>query len=200
MIDAAIAPGSGASGSGVSGPGLPPGTNPDLTKRDFLTLLTGSTVAIGVGAMVWPFVDSMNPARDVLALSSVDVDISPVVEGQGITVVWRGKPVFVRHRTAKEVKDAADAPMSSMKDPETDAARVKAGHDQWLIVVGICTHLGCVPLGNKATDPRGEFGGWFCPCHGSQYDTSGRIRLGPAPKNLLVPTYAFSSDTKIKIG
>ena len=174
--------------------------NPDVTKRDFLKLLTGSAVVIGVGSMVWPFIDSMNPARDVLALSSVDVDLSPVVEGQGITIVWRGKPVFVRHRTPKEVEEAANTPMSAMKDPEADKARVKAGHDQWLIVIGICTHLGCVPLGNKPTDPRGEFGGWFCPCHGSQYDTSGRIRLGPAPKNLAVPAYAFTNDTKIKIG
>ncbi len=174
--------------------------NPDVTKRDFLKLLTGSAVVIGVGSMVWPFIDSMNPARDVLALSSVDVDLSPVVEGQGITIVWRGKPVFVRHRTAKEIEEAANTPLSAMKDPEADKARVKAGHEPWLIVVGICTHLGCVPLGNKPTDPRGEFGGWFCPCHGSQYDTSGRIRLGPAPKNLLVPAYAFTNDTKIKIG
>ena len=176
------------------------GDTTDITKRDFLTLLTGSAVAIGVGAMAWPFVDSMNPARDVLALSSIDVDLGPVAEGQGITVLWRGKPVFVRHRTAKEIKEAEDAPMSALKDPETDKARVKSGHDQWLVVVGICTHLGCVPLGNKPTDPRGEFGGWFCPCHGSQYDTSGRIRLGPAPRNLSVPQYAYTTDTKIKIG
>ncbi|MBV8911779.1 MAG: ubiquinol-cytochrome c reductase iron-sulfur subunit [Acetobacteraceae bacterium] len=173
---------------------------PDVTKRDFLKLLTGSAAAIGTAAIIWPFIDSMNPARDVLALSSIDVDLSPVVEGQAITVVWRGKPVFVRHRTAQEIKEAQDAPMSALKDPQPDSARVKPGHDPWLIVIGICTHLGCVPLGNKPTDPRGQFGGWFCPCHGSQYDTSGRIRLGPAPANLAVPVYAFTSDTKIKIG
>ena len=174
--------------------------NQDVTKRDFLKLLTGSAVAIGAASMVWPFIDSMNPARDVLALSSVDADLSPIVEGQGITIVWRGKPIFLRHRTPKEIKEAVDTPLSAMKDPITDANRVKAGHEQWLVVIGICTHLGCVPLGNKPTDPRGEFGGWFCPCHGSQYDTAGRIRLGPAPANLVLPPYAFTSDTKIKIG
>jgi len=173
---------------------------PDVTKRDFLKLLTGSAAAIGAASLVWPFIDSMEPARDVLALSSIDVDLTPVVEGQAITVVWRGKPTFVRHRTAQEIKEAQDTPMSALKDPQADSARVKAGHDTWLIVIGICTHLGCVPLGNKPTDPRGQFGGWFCPCHGSQYDTSGRIRLGPAPANLAVPPYAFTSDTKIKIG
>jgi ubiquinol-cytochrome c reductase iron-sulfur subunit len=172
----------------------------DVTKRDFLKLLTGSAAAIGAASLVWPFIDSMEPARDTLALSSIDVDLTPVVEGQAITVVWRGKPVFVRHRTAQEIKEAQDTPMSALKDPQPDSARVKAGHDIWLIVIGICTHLGCVPLGNKPTDPRGQFGGWFCPCHGSQYDTSGRIRLGPAPANLALPTYAFTSDTKIKIG
>ncbi len=174
--------------------------NQDVTKRDFLKLLTGSAVVIGAGSMVWPFIDSMNPARDVLALSSVEADLSPVVEGQGITIVWRGKPIFLRHRTPKEIKEAVDTPLSAMKDPIADAARVKAGHEQWLVVIGICTHLGCVPLGNKPTDPRGEFGGWFCPCHGSQYDTAGRIRLGPAPANLVLPPYAFMNDTKIKIG
>ena len=174
--------------------------NEDVTKRDFLKLLTGSAVAIGAASMVWPFVDSMNPARDVLALSSVDADLSSVVEGQGVTIVWRGKPIFLRHRTPAEIKEAVDTPLSAMKDPATDAERVKAGHAQWLILIGICTHLGCVPLGNKSTDPRGEFGGWFCPCHGSQYDTAGRIRLGPAPKNLYLPPYAFTTDTKIKIG
>src|SRR3954469_1529657 len=173
---------------------------PDVTKRDFLKLLTGSAAAIGTASLAWPFIDSMNPARDTLALSSIDVDLSPVVEGQAVTVVWRGKPVFVRHRTAQEIKEAQDTPMSALKDPQKDSDRVKAGHDQWLIVVGICTHLGCVPLGNKPTDPRGEFGGWFCPRHGSQHHPSRRGRLGAAPANLLVPTYAFTGDTKIKIG
>jgi ubiquinol-cytochrome c reductase iron-sulfur subunit len=142
----------------------------------------------------------MNPSRDVLALSTVDIDLSPVVAGQGITVVWQGKPVFVRHRTPEEIKQVQDTPLSQMIDPAPEASRVKEGHEQWAILVGICTHLGCVPLGNKPSDPRGDFGGWFCPCHGSQYDASGRVRHGPAPANLAIPPYAFTSDTKIKIG
>lgn len=176
------------------------GAGQDVTKRDFLKLVAGSAAAVGLGAIAWPFIDSMNPSQDVLALSSVDVDITPIPEGQGITVVWRGKPIFVRHRTPQEIKEAEAVPLSQLADPQTDQARVKAGHDQWLVVVGICTHLGCIPLGNKPTDPRGDYGGWFCPCHGSQYDTSGRVRHGPAPANLAIPPYAFESDSKIKIG
>ena len=172
----------------------------DPTKRDFLTLLTGATAALTVGSLAWPFINSMNPAADVLALSSIEVDLSPVPEGQGVTVVWRGKPVFVRHRTAEEIKTAQGVKPGDMIDPQKDSDRVKAGKEQWLIVTGICTHLGCVPLGNKSSDPRGDFGGWFCPCHGSQYDVSGRVRKGPAPANLPVPLYAFEGDTKIKIG
>ncbi len=173
---------------------------PDLTKRDFLQLVTTAGAVIGAGAIAWPLIDSMNPSADVLALSSVDVDLTPVTEGQGITVVWQGKPIFVRHRTPAEIKSAQDVPLAQLIEPQSDAARTKAGHDQWIILVGICTHLGCVPLGNQPTDPRGEWGGWFCPCHGSQYDTSGRVRHGPAPANLAVPPYAFDSDTKIKVG
>lgn len=172
----------------------------DPTKRDFLKLVTGSAVAIGVGAIVWPFVDSMNPAKDILALSSIEVDLAPVQEGQAITAVWRGKPIFVRNRTADEIKAAEGTPLNQLIDPQPDADRVKAGKEKWLVVIGICTHLGCVPLGNKVTDPRGDYGGWFCPCHGSQYDTSGRVRHGPAPSNLNLPPYAFTGDTKIKIG
>lgn len=167
-------------------------------RRDFLTLVTTAFVGMGVGAIAWPFIASMQPARDVLALSSTDVDIAPVAEGMAVTVMWRGKPVFVRNRTPAEVQEARTVPLSQLPDPATDQSRVQK--DQWLIVVGICTHLGCVPLGQKPTDPRGEYGGWFCPCHGSHYDTSGRIRKGPAPRNLDVPQYAFTSDTKIKIG
>jgi ubiquinol-cytochrome c reductase iron-sulfur subunit len=122
------------------------------------------------------------------------------VEGQGITIVWQGKPIFVRHRTAAEIKEVQSVPLGQLIDPEPESARVKAGHEQWAILIGICTHLGCVPLGNKPSDPRGEFGGWFCPCHGSQYDVSGRVRHGPAPANLPLPPYAFTSDTKIKVG
>lgn len=172
----------------------------DPSKRDFLKLLTGSAVVIGVGAIVWPFIDSMSPAKDVLALSSIEVDMAPIEEGQAITAVWRGKPIFLRHRTAKEIKEAEDVKLSELIDPQSDADRVKAGKEKWLVVIGICTHLGCVPLGNKPTDPRGDWGGWFCPCHGSQYDTSGRVRHGPAPLNLALPPYAFNGDTKVKIG
>ena len=174
--------------------------SPDPTKRDFLKLLTGSAVAIGVGAVVWPFVDSMAPAKDVLALSSIEVDLSPIAEGSGITVVWQGKPVFIRHRTADEIKTVSAVPQKELIDPVAESARVKPGKEQWLVAIGICTHLGCVPLGNKPSDPRGDFGGWFCPCHGSQYDVSGRVRHGPAPANLPLPQYAFTSDTKVKIG
>ena len=171
-----------------------------VTKRDFLTLVAGAGAAIAAGAMAWPLIDSMNPSKDVLALSSIEVDLSPIQEGMGITVMWRGKPVFVRHRTPKEIKEAEDVKLAQLIDPATDQSRVKPGHDQWLVLIGICTHLGCIPVGNKPTDPRGEWGGWFCPCHGSQYDTSGRVRHGPAPANLAVPPYAFLTDTKIKVG
>jgi ubiquinol-cytochrome c reductase iron-sulfur subunit len=174
--------------------------HPEPTKRDFIKLLTGSAAVIGVGALAWPFIDSMNPAGDVLALSSVDVELAPVPVGQAITVVWRGKPIFVRNRTPEEIKTAEGTPLNQMIDPQPDSERVKAGHEKFLVVIGICTHLGCIPLGNKSTDPRGDFGGWFCPCHGSQYDVSGRVRHGPAPLNLALPPYAFTSDTKIKIG
>ena len=173
---------------------------PDGTKRDFLKLITAAGAAIGTAAIAWPLIDSMNPAKDVLALSSIEVDLAPIAAGQGITVMWRGKPTFVRHRTPAEIKQAEDVALNQLPDPEADKARVKAGHDEWLILIGICTHLGCIPTGNKATEMRGDYGGWFCPCHGSQYDTSGRIRKGPAPTNLEVPPYEFLSATKIKIG
>jgi ubiquinol-cytochrome c reductase iron-sulfur subunit len=168
------------------------------TRRDFLQLVTASFAAIGVGAMAWPFISSMNPARDVLALSTTEVDLTPIAAGSAVTVMWRGKPVFVRNRTPEEIKEARAVPLSELKDPQTDQARVKK--DNWLVLVGVCTHLGCVPLGQKPTDPRGEYGGWFCPCHGSHYDTAGRIRKGPAPVNLVVPDYAFNGDAKITVG
>lgn len=170
------------------------------TRRDFLQLVTAAGAAIGLGALAWPLVDSMNPASDTLALSSVEVDLTPIPAGMGITTLWRGKPIFVRHRTPEEVKTVQAVPLNQLIEPVSDQSRTKAGHDQWIVVVGICTHLGCVPLGNKTTDPRGDWGGWFCPCHGSQYDVSGRVRHGPAPANLNLPAYAFETDTKIKIG
>ena len=174
--------------------------NPGVGKRDFLKLLTGSAAVIGAAAVAWPFLDSMAPAGDVLALSSIEVDLTPVEAGSGITVGWRGKPIFVRHRTPAEIKATQDVKLSELIEPATDASRVKPGHEQWAIMIGICTHLGCIPLGNKPTDPRGEWGGYFCPCHGSQYDTIGRVRHGPAPANLALPPYGYTSDTKIKIG
>lgn len=168
------------------------------SRRDFLLLTTAAVAAVGVGSVVWPFIDSMNPAADTLALASIDVDLSSVQVGQAITVTWRGKPVFIRHRTPEEIKAAADVKLDELPDPQPDEARAKK--PEWLIVVGVCTHLGCVPLGQKSTDPRGDYGGWFCPCHGSEYDTSGRIRRGPAPANLTVPGYEFLTDTSVRIG
>ncbi len=169
--------------------------NGKTTRRDFVTLTASGLTAVGGACVAWPLVDSLNPSADVLALSSIEVDISGIEPGQTRTVKWRGKPVFISHRTDEEIKEAKEVPMSALVDPEEDSERVKPGHEKWLITIGVCTHLGCVPL-----DHQGDFDGWFCPCHGSHYDTSGRIRKGPAPKNLAVPPYEFLSDTKIKIG
>ena len=168
------------------------------TRRDFLYLSAAAFGAVGAGSVAWPFIHQMNPAADTLALSTTEVDLSPIEPGQSITVVWRGKPVFIRHRTEEEIAQAEAVDVSSLRDKETDEVRVQKS--QWLVTIGICTHLGCVPSGQKVSDAKGEFGGWFCPCHGSHYDTSGRIRKGPAPKNLVVPPYAFLSDTRIRIG
>jgi len=168
------------------------------SRRDFLYLTTMAVSAVGVAALAWPFIDSMNPAADVLALASIEVDLAPVEAGQAITVMWRGKPVFIRHRTEGEVIAAREVPLDDLPDPQPDEARVIEA--PWLVVVGICTHLGCVPLGQRPTDERGNYGGWFCPCHGSHYDTSGRVRAGPAPLNLPVPEYEFVEEQRIRIG
>lgn len=168
------------------------------SRRDFLYIATGAIGAVGVASFAWPFINSMNPAADVLALASTEVDLTPLKEGQAITVMWRGKPVFVRHRTATEIEEASKVALTDLPDPQADTDR--AQKPEWLIVVGVCTHLGCVPLGQASSEPKGEYGGWFCPCHGSAYDTSGRIRKGPAPRNLDVPAYAFLNDKTIKIG
>jgi ubiquinol-cytochrome c reductase iron-sulfur subunit len=168
------------------------------TRRDFLTLTASALGVVGLASAIWPFIDSLNPARDTLALSTTDVDLSPVQVGQRLTVAWQGKPVFIDHRPPAEIKAAQDVDVSTLRDPQTDAQRVQK--PEWLVVVGVCTHLGCIPLGQKQGDDRGPFGGWFCPCHGSVYDTSARIRQGPAPLNLLVPPYKFTSDTAITIG
>jgi ubiquinol-cytochrome c reductase iron-sulfur subunit len=182
-------------------------TAPEPTRRDFLYIATGAVAAVGVAATIWPLVDQMNPDAAALALGAIDVDVGQIVEGQSITVKWRGKPVFVRHRTAKEIADAKAVPLGDLVDPvarndnlpvdapATDPNRAAHDKENWLVMIGICTHLGCVPLGQQ-----GNYGGWFCPCHGSHYDTAGRIRQGPAPQNLHVPVYAFTKDTTIRIG
>ncbi len=170
----------------------------EKSRRDFLIVATATVGGLGTALAAWPLVDSMNPAKDTLALSSTEVDLSPIEEGQSITVVWRGKPVFVRYRTQAEIDEAAAVDTADMIHPESDTDRVQKA--QWLIMVGVCTHLGCIPLGQKSGEPKGDYGGWFCPCHGSHYDTSGRIRKGPAPLNLPVPAYTFLDDTTIKIG
>lgn len=178
---------------------LPP--EEGATRRDFIILTAGAMGAVGAASVLWPFVHSMNPSKEVLALASSEVDVSAMQAGQQIKVKWRGKPVFIRYRTPEEIAKAkADDTAADLKEPQKDADRVKAGKEQWLVMVGVCTHLGCVPLGANEAGYAGQFGGWFCPCHGSHYDTSGRIRKGPAPTNLHVPDYAFLSDTKIKIG
>ncbi len=170
------------------------------TRRDSLMISTVSVGAIGAGLAAWPFIDLMNPSKDVLALASTEIDLSGIEEGQSITAMWRGKPIFIRRRTDREINEAQTVKLSDLKDPETDDQRVKKGKSQWLVMVGICTHLGCIPMGNKSGQTRGEYNGWFCPCHGSHYDTSGRIRKGPAPKNFPIPPYKFLSDNTILIG
>ncbi len=168
------------------------------TRRDFLYLLTGATALVGTGAAIWPLVDNMNPSADVLALASTEVDLSAIEEGMSVTVKWRGKPVFIRHRTAAEIEEARAVDVGALRDPQTDEER--AEKPEFLIMVGVCTHLGCVPLGQKPNEEHGEYDGWFCPCHGSHYDTSGRIRKGPAPLNLEVPDYTYLDDTTVRIG
>ncbi len=168
------------------------------TRRDFLGIVAWSGLGIGAVAVAWPFINSMNPSADVLALSSTSVDISGIDLGMGVTVMWRGKPVFIRHRTPEEISAAEETSLGELRDPQPDADRVL--RPEWLIIVGVCTHLGCVPGGTKPGEARGDWGGWFCPCHGSHFDTSGRIRRGPAPTNLEVPPYAFESDTRVVIG
>tara|TARA_B100001029_G_C14778461_1_gene295172 strand:+ start:70 stop:582 length:513 start_codon:yes stop_codon:yes gene_type:complete len=162
-------------------------------RRDFLFTASYTLGAVGLGATVWPFIDQMNPDNSVKALASTEVDISQIQPDKAITVLWRGKPVFVKRRTPEEVAEAKKVNLDELKHPEKDEDRVKK--EEWLVMLGICTHLGCVPLSNK-----GEYNGWFCPCHGSHYDTSGRIRKGPAPTNMEVPKYEFVDNNTIKIG
>ena len=170
------------------------------TRRDFILVASGGFAAVGSALALWPFIHQMNPDAGALALASIEVDIKPIKEGQAITVMWRGKPVFIRRRTDAEIDAANKVVVKNLRDPAQDTGRVKKGKAEWLVLVGICTHLGCIPKGQSLTDSKGEYGGWFCPCHGSHYDTSGRIRKGPAPRNLDVPPYQFVTDTTIKIG
>jgi ubiquinol-cytochrome c reductase iron-sulfur subunit len=178
------------------------------TRRDFLYLTTGMAGVVGGVAVAWPFIDQMRPDASTLALASIEVDVSSLTPGMSLTAKWRGKPVFIRNRTDKEVEEAKAVQLSDLKDPVARNANIATdaqatdldrsageGKENWIVMIGSCTHLGCVPLGQA-----GDFGGWFCPCHGSHYDTAGRIRKGPAPENLPVPTFSFVSDTVIKIG
>jgi ubiquinol-cytochrome c reductase iron-sulfur subunit len=166
------------------------------TRRDFLFVATGAVAAVSGAATLWPFISQMNPDASTIAAGvPIEVDLAPIAEGQDIKVFWRGNPYYIMHRTKKQIEEAEKVPLSDLKDPATDQSRVKEGHAQWLVVSGTCTHLGCIPIAHQ-----GNYDGFFCPCHGSQYDSSGRIRQGPAPLNLPVPPYAFLSDTKIQIG
>ena len=177
----------------MAGTATQPAGTTEPTRRDFIVVAAGAFAAVGAAAAVWPFIHQMNPSADVLALSSTEVDLSQIAAGQSVTILWRGKPVFVRHRTAAEIEQAKKDDAAALPDPAKDADRVKK--PEWLVMMGVCTHLGCVPLGEA-----GEFGGWFCPCHGSVYDTAGRIRKGPAPENMAIPKSSFVSDKVIRIG
>ena len=180
----------------------------DQNRRDFLYIATGTAGAVGAAAVAWPFIDQLRPDASTRALASIEVDVSSLEPGMSLTAKWRGKPVFIRNRTPEEIEAAKAVPLEELKDPVARNANIAAdaqatdidrsagqGKENWIVMIGSCTHLGCVPLGQA-----GDFGGWFCPCHGSHYDTAGRIRKGPAPQNLAVPVFSFVSDTVIKIG
>lgn len=169
--------------------------DPKKGRRDFLYIAAGAVGAVGVAGVTWPLINQLNPDASVLALASIEFDLSGIEVGQSVTIKWRGLPVFVRNRTPEEIAEAKAVPMSDLKDPATDEQRTKPGHEQWLIMIANCTHLGCIPVGDS-----GDYNGWACPCHGSQFDTAGRIRKGPAPTNLVLPPYEFISDTLVKIG
>ena len=186
--------------------------NDEPTRRDVLLVVAGSFAAVGGGLALWPLLDQMNPDASTLSLATTEVDVAPVEPGQALTVMWRGKPIFIRHRTGDEIAKAKDAPLDDLLDPlarnanlsadapASDDNRAATDREPWLVMIGVCTHLGCIPKGQAVGDYKGEYGGWFCPCHGSQYDTAGRVRIGPAPENLAIPPYSFVSDKKIKIG
>jgi ubiquinol-cytochrome c reductase iron-sulfur subunit len=174
--------------------------NDGVRRRDFLNVAAVSFAGVGAAAAVAPLLVQMSPPADVLALASTEVDISKIQSGQAVKTIWRKQPVFIRNLTPQEMQAANAVQASALRDPESLAQRTKPGKANWLITMGVCTHLGCVPLGVGEGENRGEFGGYFCPCHGSHYDTAGRIRKGPAPTNLLVPEYEFASDTVVRIG
>ena len=171
-----------------------------LRRRDFINIAAVSAAGVGALATLYPLINQMNPSADVLALAQIDVDISAIEPGQAIKTIWRKQPIFIRNLTPAEIQTANAVDTGSLRDPQTLAERTKEGKPQWLITMGVCTHLGCVPLGAAEGESKGQFGGYFCPCHGSHYDTAARIRKGPAPKNLEVPDYAFKSDTLVAIG
>jgi len=189
-----------------------PSDSDEPTRRDVMLIAAGGFAAVGGAAALWPLLDQMNPDASALSFATTEVDISPVEAGQALTVMWRGKPIFIRHRTDKEIAQAKDTPLDDLIDPlarnanlpadapASDENRAADGREPWLVMIGVCTHLGCIPKGQAVGDYKGEYGGWFCPCHGSQYDTAGRVRVGPAPENLIIPPYSFVSDKKIKIG
>jgi len=171
-----------------------------VRRRDFINIAAVSAAGVGGVALLYPLITQMNPSADVLALAQIDVDVSAIETGQAIKTTWRKQPIFIRHLTAAEIAAANAVDTGSLRDPQTLAERTKEGKPQWLITLGVCTHLGCVPLGAAEGENRGDFGGYFCPCHGSHYDTAARIRKGPAPRNLEVPDYEFLSDTAVRIG
>ena len=171
-----------------------------IRRRDFINIAAVSFAGVGGAALLYPLVTQMNPSADVLALAQIDVDISAIQPGQSIKTIWRKQPIFIRNLTPAEIQAANAVDVGSLRDPQTLAERTKEGHANWLITLGVCTHLGCVPLGISEGENKGPYGGYFCPCHGSMYDTAARIRQGPAPKNLEVPEYKFTSPTTVQIG
>jgi ubiquinol-cytochrome c reductase iron-sulfur subunit len=189
----------------VSGTPNQAAAGPEPTRRDMLYIATGAMAAGGAAAFAWPLIDQMNPAADTSALASIEFDVSTVAEASQVKVMWRGKPLIIRHRTAEEIARAKTDDAAQLRDPQSDAQRVtqannQPGKEQYLIMEANCTHLGCIPVGVDEAGFDSEYGGWFCPCHGSHYDTAGRIRQGPAPKNLFVPPYVYLNDTTVKIG
>ena len=178
----------------------PAASDDGIRRRDFINIAAVSVAGVGGVALLYPLVNQMNPSADVLALAQIDVDISAIQSGQAIKTIWRKQPIFIRQQTPREIQEANAVDLGSLRDPQTLAERTKPGKPQWLITLGVCTHLGCVPLGAAAGEVRGEYGGYFCPCHGSHYDTAARVRKGPAPLNLEVPDYEFLSDTSVRIG